>query len=184
MVPLMSLWLPIVVSAVFVFIASSLIHMVIGYHKGDYRPLPNEESAAAALAGTPEGEYVIPYAPSMAAMKDPGYLEKMSRGPVGIITLGPNGPPNMGKSLGLWFVYSLIVSIFAGYIASRALGPGADYLEVFRFSGATAFAGYALALLQGPIWWHRPWGTTLKSVFDGLVYALATAGVFGWLWPS
>jgi hypothetical protein len=76
----------------------------------------------------------------------------------------------------------VIVSIFAAYIAGRALGPGAPYLEVFRFAGSTAFAGYALALAQNSIWYKRNWGATLKSMFDGLVYALLTAGTFGWLW--
>jgi hypothetical protein len=183
MVPLMSLWLPIVVSAVFVFIVSSIIHMVLPIHKGDYGQLPNEEAVATALAGTPPGEYVIPYANSMKAMKEPSYMERMNRGPVGVVTVGPNGMPNMGSSLLQWFLYSLLVSLFAAYVASRA-GAGPDYLDVFRFTGATAFAGYALALLQGPIWFRKPWGTTMKNVFDGLIYALVTAGAFGWLWPN
>jgi hypothetical protein len=29
----------------------------------------------------------------------------------------------------------------------------------------------------------RSWIRTLKSMFDGLIYALLTASVFGWLWP-
>jgi hypothetical protein len=100
------------------------------------------------------------------------------------MTVLPNGPIAMGRSLALWFAYSIIVGIFAAYITSRAVGPGAEYLSVFRFSGCTAFVGYSLALLQNSIWYKRNWGTTLKSVFDGLVYAAFTAGAFGWLWPS
>jgi len=72
----------------------------------------------------------------------------------------------------------------AAYIAGRALEPGAHYLSVFRFAGATAFFGYAFALMQQSIWYKRAWGTTFKSTFDGLIYALLTAGTFGWLWPS
>ena len=36
MVGLAALWLPILLSAVIVFVASSLIHMVSGWHKSDY----------------------------------------------------------------------------------------------------------------------------------------------------
>jgi hypothetical protein len=90
----------------------------------------------------------------------------------------------MGKNLSLWFLYSVIVSVFAAYITGRAVGRGTDYLTVFRFAGTTAFMGYSLALLHESIWYLRPWLRTLKSVFDGLVYALLTAGMFGWLWPS
>ena len=90
----------------------------------------------------------------------------------------------MGSSLAQWFVYCLIVGVFAAYITGRALEPGAHYLSVFRFAGATAFVGYSLALMQNSIWYKKNWSTTLKSMFDGLIYALFTAGVFGWLWPA
>lgn len=90
----------------------------------------------------------------------------------------------MGGSLAQWFGYCIVVGVFAGYVASRALAPGAHYLEVFRFVGTVAFVGYGLALMQNSIWYKRNWGATLKSMFDALVYGLVTAGTFGWLWPS
>ena len=100
-----------------------------------------------------------------------------------VVTVLPAGPMSMGRNLGLWFAYCLVVSVFAAYIASRALPPEAPYLEVFRFAGATAFIGYALALWQMSIWYRRSWLTTIKATVDGFIYALLTAGVFGWLWP-
>jgi hypothetical protein len=54
---------------------------------------------------------------------------------------------------------------------------------VFRFAGTTAFIGYSVALWQMSIWYRRAWSTTIKATVDGLIYALLTAGVFGWLWP-
>jgi hypothetical protein len=99
------------------------------------------------------------------------------------MTVAPGGPISMGSNLAQWFFYSIVVSVFAGYIASRAAGPGADYMTVFRFVGTAAFMGYSLGLAQHSIWYMRNWGTTLRSMFDGLVYALLTAGTFGWLWP-
>jgi hypothetical protein len=132
----------------------------------------------------PPGDYVIPYAGSPEAMKTPEFIEKANKGPVAFVTVMENGIPSMAGSLVQWFLYCIVVSIFAGYIAGGALEPGATYLSVFRFVGCTAFIGYALALLQNSIWYKRAWGVTLKSVFDGLVYALLTAGTFGWLWPA
>jgi len=58
-------------------------------------------------------------------------------------------------------------------------GPGA-----FMTVMSGDFGGYALALLQNSIWYKRAWNFTLKSMADGLVYALLTAGTFGWLWPA
>jgi hypothetical protein len=148
--------------------------------------VPSEDEVRDALrkAAIPPGDYVIPHAGSPAMMKDAGFIEKMKQGPVMFVTALPSGPPNMTKNLVQWFVYCVVVGIFAGYVAGRALGPGADYLRVFRFAGVTAFAGYALALWQDSIWWARSWSTTAKNTFDGLLYALLTAGTFGWLWPS
>jgi len=186
MVPLLSLWLPIVVSAVIVFLVSSVIHTVLGYHRNDFGRLPNENAVMAALRplDLPIGDYVIPYAGSSAAMKSPEYVEKLKAGPVAFMTVLPKGTFNMGTALGLWFAYTLLVGIFAAYIAGRALGPGAPYLDAFRFAGTTAFVGYSLALLQGSIWYRRNWRATLLSMFDGLIYGLLTGGTFGWLWPS
>ncbi len=186
MVPILSLWLPILLSAVAVFVVSSIIHMVLPYHRSNFKKLPSEDAVMTALREyqvTP-GEYAMPYAGSSQAMGSEEYLAKTKEGPVGLLTIVPSGPPAMGKSLVLWFLYSILVGIFAAYIAGQALTPGVEYLKVFQFAGCTAFACYSVALLQDSIWFHRSWSITLKFAFDGLVYALVTAGVFGWLWPS
>jgi hypothetical protein len=185
MVPTLSLWLPTLLSAVVVFVASSLIHMVLGYHGNDVRKLPKEDEAMEALRklAIPPGDYAVPRPGSMKEMQSAAFIEKMKAGPVATMTVRPSGPPTMTKSMVLWFVYLVFVSFFAAYITGRALGPGAPYLAVFRFAGTAAFGAYSLALLQHSIWWGRNWGTTWKSVFDGFVYACLTAGVFGWLWP-
>lgn len=186
MTPLTALWLPILVSAVFVFIASSIIHMLPLWHKTDFPGVPDQDRVMDALRpfGIPPGDYMVPRATNMAEMKTDAFKEKMNKGPLVIMTVMPTGQWSMGKPLTLWFIYSLVVSYFAAYIASRALMPGAYYLEVFRFAGATAFIGYAMAIWQDSIWYHRAWSMTIKQTLDGLIYALLTAGTFGWLWPK
>lgn len=186
MVTITSLWLPILVSAVFVFIISSIIHTILTYHKSDFRQVPHEDEVMEALGkfNIPPGDYVIPHADSSKARKTPEFKEKLAKGPLGFITMMPSGEPSMTKGLVQWFIYSIIIGIFAAYVTGRVLGPGAEYLAVFRIAGTTAFGAYSLALLQNSIWFNRPWSTTLKFVFDGLVYALLTAGAFGWLWPD
>ena len=185
MVSVASLWLPVLLSAGIVFVVSSVIHMVLTYHKSDSGPLPDEGKVADALRPLeiPPGDYVTPYAADSKTMGSAEYMEKMKSGPVAFITVLPSEPLTMGKSLALWFGYSVVVGAFAGYVAGLALGPGAEYGAVFRIVSTVAFAGYSLAVLQSTIWWHRSWGYTLKTMFDGLVYALLTGGAFGWLWP-
>jgi hypothetical protein len=183
---MMSLWLPILLSAVIVFVVSSIIHMLLPYHRSDFGKLPAEDEVMDALRkfDIPPGDYVMPCAGSPKEMGTPEFTEKVTKGPVAFITMLPSGRPSMVKNLVQWFIYCIVVGGFAAYIAGRALEPGAHYLAVFRFAGCTALIGYAVALWQNSIWYKRPWGTTLKSTFDGLVYALLTAGTFGWLWPD
>jgi hypothetical protein len=185
MVPLTSLWLPILLSAVLAFVASFVLHMVLPFHRGDLRKVPREDEFLEAMRrlDIPPGDYAAPHGGGPEAMKDPAFIAKMSKGPLVLMTVSPGRAPTMTRELGLWFVYCLVVSVFAAYVTGRAVGPGTEYLEVFRFAGTTAFLGYSLALLQHSIWWRRNWGTTIRSMIDGLVYALLSAGVFGWLWP-
>ncbi|MHB9000509.1 MAG: hypothetical protein ACYC9N_13485 [Thermoanaerobaculia bacterium] len=185
MTPLLALWLPIVIAAVLVFIASSVIHMFTPWHTPDHRKLPDEEAFRGAVGplAIPPGDYMVPRCDSMTEMKSAAFKQKITEGPVVMMTVFRNGEMGMGRQLTLWFVYLVVVGIFAGYIAGRALPPGAHYLSVFRFAGATAFIGYSLALWQMSIWYQRALGTTIRSTIDGLIYALLTAGVFGWLWP-
>jgi hypothetical protein len=186
MTELSALWLPILLSAVFVFIASAVIHMATPWHSADYRGLPNEDAAIAALRplAIPPGDYMVPYCSSMKDMRSPEFLEKRRLGPVMVLTVMRAGVAGMGRELALWFVYLVVVGLFAAYVTALALPPGSEYMRVFRFVGATAFMGYALALWQMSIWYRRNLGTTVRSTVDGLLYALITAGTFGWLWPS
>ncbi|MDH3243968.1 MAG: hypothetical protein OEM26_05090 [Saprospiraceae bacterium] len=185
MVSITSLWLPILLSAVIVFVVSSIIHMFLNYHRSDYKAVPQEEEVMTSLRAfdIAPGDYIMPCPKDAKDMRSEEYMEKRKQGPVAILTVVPSGIPSMTGQLIQWFIYSVVVSVFAAYIAGRALGPEAHYLEVFRFAGTTAFLGYSLALLQNSIWFSKNWTATLKSVFDGLIYALLTAGTFGWLWP-
>jgi len=181
----MSLIVPILVASVIVFVASSVIHMFTPFHKGDMKKVPNEDGVMAALRtfNLAPGDYAMPLPSSMAAMGTPEFQAKMAAGPVVMMTVRPSGKHNMNSSLALWFVYSIVVSLFAGYVAGVALGPGADYLKVFQIAGCVAFTGYALGLPQASIWGGKNWGTTLRGMADGLLYGLLTGGTFGWLWP-
>jgi hypothetical protein len=186
MVTVLSLWLPVLLSAVAVFIVSSIIHMVLKYHANDFKKLANQDAVQEALRkfNIPVGEYMLPRCDHMKEMKDPAFIEKLNKGPVMLMTVMSNGSVSMGKSLGAWFVYCAVVSVFAAYITGRAVPAGTPYLEVFRFAGCVAFTGYTLALWQGVIWYKRPLSTVLKQTFDGLVFGLVTGGVFGAMWPK
>jgi hypothetical protein len=184
MVPLTALWLPIVLSAVIVFFASFVMHMLLTYHRSDYQKLPDEDKILDAVrpANLKPGLYMFPFC-THQEMKSPAAIEKFKRGPVGHMTIIPSGPPNMPKYLIQWFIYCLVIGFFVAYLTGSTLPPGVHYLKVFRVAGTAGFLAYGLGHLSNGIWKSQPWSSTIKEVIDGLVYGLLTAGTFGWLWP-
>jgi len=185
MVSVLSLLVPIALSAVLVFIASSVIHMATPWHKGDLQKFPNEDAVINALRplNLPPGNYGLPKPNSMKDMQSPEFQAKLKAGPVGFITIKKSWDFSMGPTLACWFLYSLSVSVFAGYIAGVAFGPGTEYLRIMQVAGCVAFVAYSMALMHESICWGRRWSWTMRSMLDGLFYGLLTGGTFGWLWP-
>lgn len=181
---MLSLWLPILLSAVFVFVLSSVIHMALPWHKHDFKKLPEEDKVRDALRpfNVPPGDYMAPSCEG-GDYNSPEFKAKLEAGPNMMLTVLPKGCGSMGVTFVQWFTYLLAIGFFTAYVASRALPATAHYLAVFRIVGAVAFVAYAGALWPQSIWYRRSWSTTVKCTIDGLVYALATAGTFAWLWP-
>ncbi len=183
---LTQLWMPILVAAIFVFIVSSIIHMCLPIHKNDISKIDNEDAVidtVRASAITP-GQYMFPGCHSSAEMNSEEYKAKVERGPVGWLTVLPPGGFNMGKSLMQWFAFSIVVSACCAYVAWNGLDPGSSYLEVFQITGTVAFLVYGLGGMPESIWKGVSWKVTSKFMIDALLYALATGGAFGWLWPA
>ena len=186
MVTIGALWLPILLSAVAVWVASAIIWMVMPHHKSDFAKLPDEDAARQALAPQQlvPGQYSIPYAASAKDAQDPETVRKFEEGPVGFLTVVPSGAPTMGSKIGLSMIFYLVISVIVAYLASRVLDPGADYLAVFRVTGTVAWLAYGTATVPDAIWFGRPWSVVVKGLLDSLLFGLLTAGFFGWGWPA
>ena len=180
----LSLWLPVVVTAVLIFVASSLIHMVFKWHNSDYRKIANEDEVRAAIrASSPTpGQYVTPYCMDMKDMKDEAMMKKFLEGPVVFMTVRKNGPPNMGTTLILWFLFCLLVAAVAACVACQALGINADPRQVGYLVGVFSFMTYAAGSIPLGIWMGKPWGSVAKDVLDGFIYGVISGCTFMWLW--
>ncbi|MFT5292429.1 MAG: hypothetical protein ACI8QS_003704 [Planctomycetota bacterium] len=183
---LAQLWLPILLSATAIFFLSFLMWMVLPHHRGDWKPLPDEDATMKSLreSGVGPGQYAFPHCSHPSQMKDPEWMAKYNAGPKGFLTLRPEGPESMGKSLCLSFVVNVVSTVFVAYVAIMGIAPGADGRMVFRFVATVAFLAQSLALAWSPIWFGRTWSSIGREMFDGLIYALATGGVFCLLWPD
>lgn len=182
---ILSLWLPILATAVGVFVASSIIHMVIKWHSAEYQALPNEEAVMDALrAGAPTpGQYVVPHCADMKAMQDAAMQAKYRAGPVAFMTIVKSAPPAMGKPLLLWFVFNIVVAAFAASIVLQARGPGGDAHMAGHLVALITFLAYAGGSVQLGIWMGKPWVAVLKDGVDALIYSVVSAYTFIWLWP-
>ncbi len=183
MLAIPSLWLPIVLSAALVWIASALVWTVLPHRRKEYRRLPDEDAARSALRASP-GEYAVPYAGDAAAMKDPEHLRKMEEGPVAYVRVVPSGRPDMARPMIVSFLYYLVIGVVVAYLTSRTLDPGTHYLAVFRVAGAVAWTAHFFAAVPESIWFGKPWTSTAKLFVESLVYGLLTGGIFGSFWPA
>jgi hypothetical protein len=183
---LVSLLIPTLVAAVAVFLLSSIVHMVLPWHKSDYPSLPNQDAAMDAIRALniPPGEYMAPKPANRDDMKSAEFKAKMERGPAFILNVRPPGGFSLGKPLAYWFIYCLVVSFLAGHVAWGADIPAAETGRLFHTVGLSAALGYCVGIWQQTVWFGKPWTTTLKSTVDGLIYAVATAMIFIWLWPK
>jgi hypothetical protein len=187
MVPLAQLWLPILLSAVFIFVASSVIHMVLKWHNSEYRPFSNEDAVRTAVragAAAGPGQYVIPHIADMKQMKEAETRRKFEEGPVAFVTVRRSGQYNMGKPLVLWFLYTLGVSLIAGYLASRSMAAGAHASQIMRATSLVPLLAYIGGSIQHGIWMGKPGSSVAKEILDGMIYAGITGLTFAWLWPS
>jgi hypothetical protein len=186
MVAVSSLWLPVLLSAVLIFVVSSIIHMVTPWHKGDYNRLAEEDGVMAVLRpfALKPGDYMVPRPSSMAEMGSPAFADKVKQGPRLMMTVFPGSSMSMTSNLVGWFVYLLVVAAMVAFLDTIVQPPGAHHHDVFHVTLIASFLGYAAALWQMVIWYNRSISTTLRSTIDGVLYALITAGVFSYFWPA
>ena len=185
MVSFAQVLIPIVAAAVAVFLASSLVHMLLKWHQSDYRKLPNEDDVRAAVrAGSPSpGQYIIPYCSDPKEFEKPEMMQKLLDGPVGVMMLRQPCAPKMGPMLGGWFGLNLAVAAIAGYLACSVLPTQASFLGVCRLVGAVTFVAYAAGPVSQAIWWGKPWSSAAKELLDAAIYGLVSALAFAALWP-
>jgi len=182
MIPLSALWLPILLSAVGVFIASNILHMAIpAWHRSDYGKLDNEKAFLDAIASAKSGQYIAPHVNwgKLSAEE----REAMMQRPMAFTLVRNPARFSFPKTLGLYLVYLLVISTFIAYLAAATLAAGMPFGYVFRVVGSAGILAYAFGTVSDAIWYGKPWSVVAKFVIDGVIYGLVTGAIFGWLWP-
>ena len=186
MTPFMSLLLPIVVAAFAVFILSTIIHMVMPWHKSDYAAVPDHDAATAAIGslGLAPDDYAVPNPRLPNGGKNPNFIAEFERGPTFQMTLIPPGGMHMGKTMGTWFGFMLLIAAIAAWVTGSIVPPGGNTRAVFHYSAIVTACSYGFGAWPLSIWYHRKWSTAFKGTFDAILYGLATGAIFMWMWPK
>ena len=185
MTPLLSLLLPVIVSAAAVFVLSMIVHMT-PWHRRDYARLPDEDGVMRALQAfrIPPGDYAVPHPGTGEYMKSKEYDDKRAAGPVLFVTVLPSGPWRFGRMLGSWFLFTLLVSTCTALVAGTIVAPGGSVHAVFHHTAVITFLCHAMGAVPMSIWYERKWSTTLRNAVDALLYAVATGWLFSQMWPQ
>jgi hypothetical protein len=185
MVPLRQLWIPVLLSAALVFVASSVSHALVRFHRSDFGKLSVEPELLELLrkGAVGPGDYLFPRPSGPEEVRDPAFREKFRRGPAGLATILPPGGLPMGRTYLLWLLYAAAASALAAIVAGGAFPPGASAAAVFRTVAVVGFAAYGVAVWQDSIWYGRSFATSLRFTVDAVAYALLTGGAFAGLWP-
>ena len=184
MVGLAELWMPVLISAVAVFIASSIIWMALPIHKPDIKSLDNEEDFDNAIRpmNIKPGLYMFPGCHGKD-LKSDAFQARWKSGPWGMLTIA-GGPPNFGMNLLKTFISYLVITAMVGYLAGIGLAPGTEYMEVFRVVGTAAILGFCMGSFAGDFFLGKPTRFIITSFIDGVIFALITAGIFATMWPE
>jgi hypothetical protein len=161
-VSLAQLWLPILIATVCVFFTSSIIWMLLPYHKPDIKFIPNETEFDEA----------------MAKLK-----ARWKSGPWGTINVMGQQPNFAINLLKTFIAYGLITTMVA-YIAGMSVGPGAEYMHVFRAVATAGVLGHCMGGLANAFFMGTPTRFIFTSFIDGVIFALITAGVIASMWPD
>jgi hypothetical protein len=186
---LAQLWLPIVVSAVLVFVLSAATHMLLPARKTEWGRLAKEGDVQAALRGLTPGLYAFPASSTPGENPTPEDMKRWAAGPSGWLSLVPAGPINMGRNLGLSLLMNLFVSFTAAYIATLTLGSVPLQLfpherVVFRVISTIGFIAYFAGPIYEAIWYWKPFRSLAMGAVDALLYGLAMGVTFSMMWPK
>jgi len=179
------LWLPILVATALCFAASAVIWVLGPHHRTEWKAPPGQDAIMEALrqGNAKAGSYMFPHADRADKAAFEAAMKRWAEGPSGVLYIFPRGPMNMGARLVQQLIYFLVISFFLAYVGHHAGLDGQTYLKVFQVIGAVGFMTYGLGIIPESIWFARPWRNFFMGACDGLIYALLSAGAFGWLWP-
>ena len=176
------LWLPIVASAVLLFVLSAASHMALPWRRNEWGRITESEALQASLEGLRPGLYAFPAAPDPKQQMTKEWRDRWAKGPSGWLTIAPRAPVDMGRNMALSVVAYLLVACLAAYVAWHALGPAPHGRAVFRLVGTLGFMSFGVGTVFESIWYHRPWRAYASDALDALLSGLVMAAAFAWLW--
>ena len=181
-VELISLFFPVLLTTVALFISGFLCWAILPNHKPDWQKLPNEDEFLDAIAelNLPRGNFAYPHAMDQQSMESDTYKRAVERGTFGTVQVWGEAP-KMGTNLIRQVVYLLVTNSCLAYLSTLALPAGADFMQVFRFVATAALLTFTVAVVPGTIWFKN---RLTGYLIDGVIQAVIVGAIFGSMWPA
>jgi hypothetical protein len=181
---LLSLWLPILLSAAAVWIVSLIVWMALPHHKGDFLGLPDEDGFMDYIrkSGIKPGNYAFPDARGRAAMQSEKVQKAWQEGPVGHLSVWQT-PLTMGGKLVATFIVYLVVSTLIAYLTRVALPGAPPFTRVFQVATTAGILAYCFSFIPNALWWGSYKRTIIANFIDGIIYGAIIGAIFAWRWP-
>jgi hypothetical protein len=181
---LIPLWLPILLSAVAIWIISAIVWMALPHHKQDFIGLTDEDGFMDSIrrSGIKPGNYVFPDFRDREAMKSEKISKALEEGPVGHLSVWRTPLTMVSKLVGTFIVY-IVVSTLIAYLTRVALPGPAEFAKVFQIAGTAGILAYCFSSIPNALWFGSYKRTIVASFIDGIVYGHITGAIFAWRWP-
>jgi hypothetical protein len=181
---LIPLWLPILLSAIAIWVISVIASMALPHHKRDFIDLPGEDGFMDYIrtSGIKPGNYLFPDFRGREAMKSEKVEKALKEGPVGHLSVWRT-PLTMGGKMAATFIVYLVVSTLIVYLTRVAIPGAAPFAKVFQVAATAGILAYCFSFIPNAVWFGSYKRTIVATFIDGIVYGLITGAIFAWRWP-
>lgn len=171
-----------VLGGVILVVWGMLAWVALPLHKDTVQNLPNEDAVVTALQGLPQqGVYIFPGMPKNSSDKAAmdAYMERYSRGPMGMVVYDPRGgDPAMVSNIIIGLLIAFLAAFIATWAYQRSTAITGTFIQRLSFFGMLGMFLAVAAYFNNWNWMGYPLGYTTSMALDTIIaWLLAGLGI-------
>jgi hypothetical protein len=169
------------VGGVILFLWSFLAWVILPLHSSSLHGITNEDAVITALQQSLAGKavYMFPHNPGKDADQaaQDAWVEKMKRGPSGLIMYNPYGTdPMMPRQMIIGVLLDFVAALLVSWLLTRSTAFGTSYISRVAFCGMFALFVTIFDYLMMWNWMGYPRDFTVALIVDAFI-GLLLAGL-------